>query len=91
MCFGNLQAATVIYLQFQEEYNCTMMINTSQSKECKVAGDICNGKLHPKACCSCDRFILYGEGGFPNETYFENEKIEKLCPADVFTSSSKRF
>jgi hypothetical protein len=36
-----------------------------------------NGKHHLKVCCVCDRFILYGEEDFVNETFFENEKIQK--------------
>jgi hypothetical protein len=36
-----------------------------------------NGKHHPKVCCACDRFILYGKEDFVNETFFENEKIQK--------------
>jgi len=38
---------------------------------------VLNGKHFPKVCCCCDRFILFGEEDFVNETFFENEKIRK--------------
>jgi hypothetical protein len=57
------------------------MINTAHVNKAKSQAafalehltHVVNGKPFPKVCCACDRFILYGEEDFVNESFFENE------------------